>query len=107
MYKTRIAVPATARPGEIIEIRTLISHPMESGFRRDPSGALIPRNILRSFSCSYLGEPVFSMDFFPGVAANPFLSFHLRATASGEIRFEWVDQDGNSTTENAAITVQA
>jgi sulfur-oxidizing protein SoxZ len=107
MYKTRIAVPATARPGEIIEIRTLISHPMESGFRRGPDGALIPRNILRSFSCTYLGEPVFGMDFFPGVAANPFLSFHLRATESGEVHFEWIDQDGKSTTASATLTVRA
>jgi sulfur-oxidizing protein SoxZ len=61
MYKTRVSVPATARRGEIIEIRTLIAHPMESGFRRDASGTLIPRDILKSFTCTYQGETVFHM----------------------------------------------
>ena len=106
MYKTRISVPASARPGEIIEIRTLIAHPMESGFRRDPSGTLIPRNILQSFTCTYQGETIFRMEFFPGVAANPFVSFHLRATQSGEISFEWIDQDGNSTRDSARLVVE-
>jgi len=105
MYKTRVSVPATARRGEIIEIRTLIAHPMESGFRRDASGTLIPRDILKSFTCTYQGETVFHMEFYPGIAANPFLSFRLRATRSGEIGFAWIDQNGASTRASATLEV--
>ncbi len=106
MYKTRLSVPPKAQRGEVIEIRTLIAHPMESGFRRDAMGQIIPRDILRSFTCRLEGEELFSMEFFPGVAANPFLSFHLRAERSGELEFEWIDQHGNSTRDSATLQVE-
>jgi sulfur-oxidizing protein SoxZ len=105
-YNTRIAVPERARAGEVIEIKTLIAHPMESGFRRDALGQQIPRNILRSFVCRYDGREVFRAEFFPAIAANPFLAFHVRATKSADLEFEWQDQDGSLTQATARLTVE-
>lgn len=105
MAKVRIALPDTAARGEVIEIKTLISHPMESGFRLDSVGKPIPRNILKEFKCLYNGEEVFRAEFFPAVTANPFLTFFTTATESGTIEFFWTDQNGEVTSEQASITV--
>lgn len=105
MTKIRVKVPETAKQGEVIEIKTLIGHPMETGFRRDAVGKAIPRNILTEFICLYNGEEVFRADFQPAVAANPFVSFFTTATESGVFEFRWTDQDGVTITETADITV--
>ena len=105
MFKTRIAVPQNAKRGAVIEIKTLIAHPMETGFRRDRVGNLIPRDILTEFVCLYNGKEVFRAQLFPAVAANPFLSFYTTATESGEIEFRWTDQTGLTVSETVAITV--
>jgi sulfur-oxidizing protein SoxZ len=78
--QTRIVAPAKARKGEVIEIKTLINHVMETGFRRDNVGRAIPRDIITRFTCTYAGEEVFRMDLFTGVAANPFVAFTTIAT---------------------------
>lgn len=103
--KTRISLPENAARGELIEIKTLISHPMRSGFRRDTMGEVIPRDILKEFVCTYDGEQVFKAEFFPAIAANPFLSFFISATKSGELKFRWTDQHGQVTHESRTITV--
>lgn len=90
----RIAAPRQAKPGEVIELKAVIQHDMESGYRRDEYGRQIPRLILVRFECLYNGEPVFRAQFFPAIAANPFVSFHTKATVSGTLEFVWVDQDG-------------
>ena len=105
MTRIRIAAPETAKPGEVIEIKTLIAHPMETGFRRDSVGKAIPRDILTDFVCLYNGDEVFRAEFEPAVAANPFLSFFTTATESGELEFRWTDQDGATFGETAKITV--
>ncbi len=105
MAGVRISLPDTAQAGEVIEIRVLIQHPMESGFRRGARGEVIPRDIITTFECLYAGETVFSADFFPAVAANPFLTFHTRAVETGEMLFRWTDQKGAVWRETAAITV--
>ena len=105
MAKALIRVPAEAKKGEAIEIKTLISHPMESGQRRDNLGQPIPRQILNRFVCTYNGAEVFRADLFPAIAANPFLSFFTIATESGELAFKWTDDDGTTQTETARITV--
>jgi len=105
MAKALIRIPAEATKGEAIEIKTLISHPMESGQRRDNMGQLIPRHILNRFVCTYNGTEVFRADLFPAIAANPFLSFFTVATESGELAFTWTDDDGTTQTETARITV--
>jgi sulfur-oxidizing protein SoxZ len=105
MTKPRIRVPSQARKGEAIEIKTLISHPMETGHRRDTQGRLIPRQIIHTFICTYNGEEVFRADWHPAVAANPYLAFYTVVTESGRLRFEWVDDAGTAYTAEAEITV--
>ena len=101
-----INVPAKARRGEIIEIKTLIAHPMETGFRVGLNGALIQRDIITNLVCTYNGEEIFRAEFSPAIAANPFLTFFTTATATGTIAFNWTGDDGFSATESAPITVE-
>ena len=105
MAKPLINVPAQAKRGEIIEIKTLIRHQMETGFRIDPTGTLIPRDIIHTFVCTYNDVEVFRAELFPAVAANPFLSFHTIATESGTIALSWTDDHGEVQTEAVQITV--
>jgi sulfur-oxidizing protein SoxZ len=100
-----INVPGQARRGEIIEIKTLISHVMETGHRRTEAGAPIARDIIRQFVCTYNGAEVFRADLHPAIAANPFLVFSTVATESGTLTFTWTGDNGFSVTESAAITV--
>jgi sulfur-oxidizing protein SoxZ len=101
-----VSVPARARRGEVIEIKTLISHPMESGYRVGPNGALIPRDIIRLFTCTYDGEEIFRAELSPAIAANPFLSFFTTAVASGALAFRWTGDNGFEATHTAEITVE-
>jgi sulfur-oxidizing protein SoxZ len=106
MARALISVPAKAGRGEIIAIKTLISHHMETGFRHSTTGELIARDIITSFVCRYNGEEIFRAELFPATAANPFISFYTRATESGTIVFEWTGDNGFSVTEQAAIRVE-
>ena len=106
MASALINVPARARRGEIIEIKTLVSHPMETGYRRTQLGAPIPRDIIRRFVCTYNGTEVFSADLHPAIAANPFITFSTVATESGTLTFQWTGDNGFSLTESAAIRVE-
>ena len=99
-------VPARARRGEIVEIKALISHPMETGYRRNQLGARIERDIIRLFVCTYNGTEVFRAEFHPAIAANPFVAFSTVATESGTLQFQWTGDNGFSVTESAAITVE-
>ena len=101
-----INVPPRAKRGDIIEIKTLMSHIMETGYRRTATGDIVPRDIITSFSCRYNGAEIFRADLFPAVAANPFISFFTIATESGTFDFEWIGDNGFSATAKAAITVE-
>jgi sulfur-oxidizing protein SoxZ len=101
-----INVPKTAKRGQVIEIKTLISHVMETGYRHSTTGQAIPRDIITSFSCRYNGEEIFTTTFFPAIAANPFVTFHTVATESGTIAFKWEGDNGFSATEEAKIVVE-
>jgi sulfur-oxidizing protein SoxZ len=105
MPATRIVVPAKANVGDVIEIKTIINHVMETGYRRDSVGRAIPRDIITKFTCTYAGEEVFRMDLFTGVAANPFVAFTTIATETADLVFEWTDQHGAVTREQAHISV--
>ena len=105
MARALINVPATAKLGEVIEIKALISHPMETGFRTGESGALVPRDIIQRFTCSYNGEEIFNAELFPAVSANPFFAFTAIAKKSGTLTFRWVDNHGREQVETAAIAV--
>ena len=106
MARALINVPPKATRGQVIEIKTLISHIMETGFRHDNVGKPIPRNIITTFVARYNGEEIFRADLFPAIAANPFLSFHTVATESGTIEFEWTGDNGFHETGSAKITVE-
>jgi sulfur-oxidizing protein SoxZ len=105
MARTLINAPKTARKGEIIEIKAMIAHPMETGYRVGTSGQPIPREIIHHFVCTYNGEEVFAAEFFPAIAANPFLAFSTVATASGTLSFAWTDDKGETQTATTEITV--
>jgi sulfur-oxidizing protein SoxZ len=100
-----VNVPATARRGEVIEIRALVRHPMETGFRRTQLGEVVPRDIIRLFVCTYNGTEILRAEFHPAIAANPLFAFSTVATESGRIVFRWSGDRGLELTESAAITV--
>ncbi len=106
MARALINVPAKAKRGEVIAIRTLISHVMESGFRHTNLGIPIPRDIIDTFVCIYNGEEIFRANLAPAIAANPFIAFHTVATESGKIEFKWTGDNGFAATETVSITVE-
>jgi sulfur-oxidizing protein SoxZ len=106
MARAIVRVPARARKGDIIEIKALVGHVMETGFRRTETGALIPRDIIRLFVCTYNGVEIFRADYHPAVAANPLIEFTTVATESGTLEFKWSGDNQFSASESAAITVE-
>ncbi|MGZ5183800.1 MAG: thiosulfate oxidation carrier complex protein SoxZ [Caldimonas sp.] len=105
MARTLINTPAAAKRGDIIEIRTLIAHVMESGYRTGPDGKRLPRDIIRRFSCRYGDEVVFSAELYPAIAANPYVAFNVVASDSGPLVFMWEGDNGFTQTETRTITV--
>ena len=105
MSNALITVPKTAKRGEVIEVKTLVSHNMETGYRRTELGVHIPRDIARLFTCTYNGVEVFSAELHPAISANPYLSFFTVATESGTIAFEWRGDNGFAVSASATITV--
>jgi sulfur-oxidizing protein SoxZ len=91
----RVRMPTSAKVGEVIEVKTLISHEMESGNRKDKDGKSIPRKIIRSFAASFNGREVFRSDWHPAIAANPYLAFFVRVPEAGTFEFAWTDDDGS------------
>lgn len=105
MARVVVNVPAQAKRGEIIEIKTLAGHAMETGFRRTQLGELIPRDIIRQFVCSYNGVEIFRAELHPAIAANPLIAFTTVAIESGTLEFRWTGDNGYSATQSAKITV--
>lgn len=105
MATTRIVIPKTARKGEVIEIKTIIQHVMETGYRRDFQGLAIPRDIIKRFSVRYAGAEIFFAEMTQGIAANPFFSFFTTAVETGDVVFTWTDEKGNVTTAKRLLTV--
>ena len=93
--KPRVKVPKKAKAGDVITIKTLISHPMETGLRKDKkTGELIPRKIINKFVASFEGEEIVNVDIDPAVSANPYFQFNMKVPGPGTVRFEWTDDDG-------------
>jgi len=105
MSKPRIKLPDSAKVGDVIEIKTLISHVMETGQRKDPEGRPIPRNIINTFSATFAGAEVFRAELQPGISANPYLSFFMKVPGPGEFEFTWVEDGGKKTVEKAKLNV--
>jgi len=106
MARAVVTLPARAKRGEIVEIKTLAQHPMETGFRRTQTGELIPRDIIRRFTCTYNGVEVYRADLHPAIAANPLIAFTTIATETGTLTFQWVGDNGYTVTEIAPIRVE-
>jgi sulfur-oxidizing protein SoxZ len=106
MARALINVPTKAKKGEIITVKTLISHDMETGYRHDNLGKQVPRDIITTFVCTYNGQEIYRCELYPAIAANPFISFATVATESGKIEFKWTGDNDFSQTESATITVE-
>ena len=106
MARTLVNVPRTAKRGEIVEIKTLISHVMETGFRRTERGEPIPRDIITAFTCSLDGTEIFRADLHQALSANPFITFFTVATESGTLEFRWTGDNGFEETAQAKLVVE-
>ncbi len=106
MARPLINVPRTAKRGDVIEIKTLVSHVMETGYRYGTNGARIPRNIITDFVCRFNGGEIFRATLYPAIAANPFITFHTVARESGRFTFEWSGDNGFAETATANIVVE-
>ena len=104
--KARLRVPKTAARGELIEIRTMVEHPMESGFRHDNMGKPIARHIATDFNCRYNGREIFRATLHPAVSTNPYFAFYLVAQDPGELVFTWSDDRGGTVTETVQLDVR-
>ena len=105
MARVVVNAPESAKKGEVIEIRTLAGHAMETGFRHTQTGQLIPRDIIRRFACLYNGVEVFSAELHPAIAANPLIVFTTVAAESGTLEFQWSGDNGFTATHTAKISV--
>ena len=103
--KPRVKAPNSAAAGEVVTIKTLISHPMESGQRKDSSGNLIPRSIINRFTCEFNGQSVIDITMEPAISTNPYFEFEAKVAASGEFSFAWYDDDGSVYEATSPITV--
>ena len=104
--KPRVKVPKKAKAGDVVTIKTLISHPMESGLRKDKkTGELIPRKIINKFVATYNGEEVISVDLEPAISANPYFQFDAKLPESGEFHFQWTDDDGSVYEQKKKVEV--
>jgi sulfur-oxidizing protein SoxZ len=103
--RPRVRIPSSIKVGDVIEIKTLVTHVMETGQRKDGSGKLIPRNIIHSFVARFNGTDVFKADLRPGISANPYLAFHMRVPGPGDLEMTWLDDGGGKVVETVKIAV--
>lgn len=106
MSRLLISAPSRARKNEIIEIKSLVSHPMETGFRHSESGRMIPRDIIRLLVCRFNDDEVFRAELHPAIAANPYFAFTMLATESGLLTITCSGDHGFSATASASLTVE-
>jgi sulfur-oxidizing protein SoxZ len=105
MTRPRVRLPERAKVGEVIEVKTLISHVMETGQRRDADGKPVPRFIVNSFTAAFAGEVVFKAELYPGISANPYLAIFMRVPGPGEFEFTWTDDRGDKVAEKTKLNV--
>jgi len=103
--KPRVKVPKSASAGEAVTIKTLISHQMESGQRKDADGNVIPRSIINRFTCDFNGQNVIDVVLAPAISTNPYFEFDATVPESGEFTFTWYDDDGSTYTDTQSIEV--
>jgi len=101
----RVKVPKKAAAGDVITIKTLISHPMESGQRKDDDGNLIPRSIINRFTCDFNGQNVIDVTMEPAMSTNPYFEFDATVPEAGDFKFTWYDDDGSVYEETKSIAI--
>jgi sulfur-oxidizing protein SoxZ len=105
MMLGRVQVPQSVKRGEAFEVRVIVQHPMETGFRRDLQGQAIPVNIVDKLACTYGGREVFRAELGTGIAANPYIAFYVVARESGPIEIAWSDDRGQEGRASALVDV--
>jgi sulfur-oxidizing protein SoxZ len=105
--RPRLKLPKEAAKGEIIQIKTLVSHIMESGQRKDAEGKTVPRKIINKFTCEFNGKPIFAAALEPAISANPYIQFNARIEEAGTFKFAWTDDDGTVVTAEEKIAIKA
>lgn len=103
--KPRVKVPDSAAVGSVIEVKTLISHVMETGQRKDRDGKIVPRNIVNSFTATFAGKEVFKADLHPGISANPYIAFYMKVPGPGDLLLTWTDDTGAKVSETVKLNV--
>lgn len=103
--RPRIKLPESAKVGDLIEIKTLISHVMETGQRKTADGKPIPRSIINTFTATFAGAEVFRAELHPGISANPYIAFNMKVAGPGEFEFTWIDDTGTKVVERAKLNV--
>lgn len=103
--KPRVKVPKKASAGDVIVIKTLLNHKMETGLRKDKEGNLIARKIINKFQCEFDGAEIFSCDIDPAISANPYIQFTAKVEKSGTFKFVWTDDDGSTVESEKPIEV--
>jgi sulfur-oxidizing protein SoxZ len=101
-----VSAPHTVRRGAVFEVKTLVSHPMETGFRPGTNGTIIPRDIVQRMRCRFAGETVFDMELSPAISANPYFVFHVRADDGGTLEIEWTGDNGFAASYSAVVAVE-
>lgn len=102
----RIQLPVDAKRGDIIQVRILIQHPMETGYRFDDQGTAIARNVINTILCTFNGVEVLRADTSSGIAANPYFQFYMIAETSGELELSWVDDEGVRGSERQSLSLR-
>ena len=103
--KPRVKAPKSAEAGETVTLKTLISHKMESGQRKDSDGNKIPRSIINRFTCEYAGKNVIDVEMYPAISTNPYFEFEAVVPEAGDFVFTWYDDDGDVYTETKSVSV--
>lgn len=103
--KPRVKTPKTAAAGEVITLKTLISHTMESGQRKNKDGSIIPRSIINRFTCEFNGKSVIDVKMEPAISTNPYFEFDATIPETGDLKFTWYDDDGSVYEEVKSVQV--
>ena len=104
--KPRVKLPKSVNKGQVVQIKTLIPHKMETGRRKNKKGGKIPRFIINKVEATFNGKPVITADFHPAVSANPYFSFYARIEESGTFKFVWTDDKGGKVTTSKKVAVK-
>lgn len=104
--KPRVKLPKSVKKGQVVQIKTLIPHKMETGRRKNKKGGKIPRFIINKVEATFNGKPVITADFHPAVSANPYFSFYARVEESGTFKFVWTDDKGGKVTTSEKVAVK-